>query len=252
MYANCIPPQGFTSPGNFDGKTLWTQPAWAGGCPYPGPFNAEPACVIYQANEWMTFKKYLKMGNFNSWDNVIKVWVGREGQPLKMIFHCGPGATRPCNYGHDGQTGVQVGNGWLLSYPGQLCDGSGGNCRSGHKMGKVYLLSYQTGFTGGGAVANVWYDELVIATKDIADPGGVASSAPSAPIGLRVSGFLTTTSPSALSGLALSVIALTLLMRNGGVPRVKRGARGLMSAVPKSGRRSNPSESGVLPEEVKR
>jgi hypothetical protein len=248
MYANCNGPQAYTEPDNVTGGTIFTQPAFAAGCPYPGPYT-EPNCVTYHANEWMTFKKYLKMGTFNNFDSVMKLWVGREGRPLQLIYHCGPGAPRVCNYGHDGQTGIPANStGWTL-FGAPICDSSGSNCHaaSEYKMGKVYLLSYQTcedstqcanGYPGSPDT-NIWYDELIISTQDIADPGGVASSKPSAPTGLRVSGLLTATSPSALSGLAMSVVALALLMRDRpGGPRVKRRVRALMSAARTWGRRS--------------
>jgi hypothetical protein len=241
MYANCNGPQAYTEPDNLTGSTIFTQPAFPAGCPYPGPYT-EPNCVTYHANEWMTFKKYLKMGTFNNFDSVMKVWVGREGQPLQLIYHCGPGATRPCNYGHDGS--VSAPNGWML-FGAQICDGSGGNCHaaSEYKMGKVYLLSYQTcedstkcanGYPGSPNT-NIWYDELIISTQDIADPGGVAAAVPTAPTGLRVSGFLVTRSLDLLSVLALAGITAALLMRDGtGVPRIKRTMKGLMAALLKS------------------
>jgi hypothetical protein len=209
MYMNCGGPQAYTSPQNYNGSSLFTQPAFSNGCAYPGPYQS-PQCFMYVANEWMTFKKYIKMGSFNQWDNVVKMWAGREGQPLQLLFHCGPGATRPCNYGHDGGSGVQVGNGWLLTYASI-------NGVSGHKLGKVYLLSYQTCTAqpcSWAASGNVWYDELVISTKDIADPGGVASTVPSSPSGLTASGFVGRPE-NALWVLPFALFALLRLARRG-------------------------------------
>lgn len=191
-YMNCggsgvIPTnQPFTHPAYSDGTNLFEQNAFAPGC-ISGQTPTDANCVMYHSGEWMTFKKYVKMGHFNQFDTIIKLWAGHQGQPLQLVFACGTPevASRPCNYGHDGGTGSNGALGWLLFMPSQICDGSGGNCSPGsaYRLGKVYLISYQTcedstlcgGLWPGAPTTNIWYDELIISTQDIPDPSSTAS-----------------------------------------------------------------------------
>jgi hypothetical protein len=127
----------------------------------------QTACKRLFANEWMTIKMMLGPIAWNSWGTPIKVWLGREGKPLDLIIDCE--ASQPVKCTRDFS---QAANGWFLV----------NSNASVYKMGKIYLHPYQTNLQSSLSSANVWYDELVISTQDIADPGvpssGIAPTAP--------------------------------------------------------------------------
>jgi hypothetical protein len=158
---------------------LYTQ----GGQPNGGFFPPNGNCFPYFPNEWMTFKVKLTLGPRgappapcnnptcgsvagqapnNVWGNSrIQLWVGREGQPTEMAID-------------------------------QLFDVGAGNSGA-QKFGKIYLLPYHS-YKDPSQVhptAFTWYDELIISTQDIADPGGVVppppvAQPPAAPTGLTL------------------------------------------------------------------
>jgi hypothetical protein len=75
-------------------------------------------------------------------------------------------------------TGTAV-NGWIL----ELQDPNTGAFITGpYKVGKVWLHPYMSQMSGSLVSGAAWYDELIISTQDIADPGkpaaGVAPSVP--------------------------------------------------------------------------
>ena len=106
-------------------------------------------CFGYFANEWMTFKMHIVIGQRTGSDpqyfanSHVDLWVAREGQPSKQVFSWGP------------------------------YDLAAGDAAQNLKYGKVYLLSYDSnnfGSVGPVPTAITWYDELIISSKNIADP----------------------------------------------------------------------------------
>ncbi len=82
--------------------------------------------------------------------------MGREGQPLQLVIEWGPIAL------HGGVTGAN------------------------EAFGKVWLNNYNTGKddTVSNPLSYVWYDELIVSTQDIADPGGGGTITPPANVTL--------------------------------------------------------------------
>jgi len=130
--------------------------ATASGTQFPPTGN----CFGYFPNEWMTFKVKITIGQRGSagvigqapndeWVNSRgQLWVGREGQATVPVFDwTGPNAS-----GYHLSAGTTVGD---------------------QKFGKVYLLPYHSykDDTQVHATAYTWYDDLIISTNDIADPG---------------------------------------------------------------------------------
>ncbi len=128
-------------------------------CLYSQGVNGTTAgtCIGYFPNEWMTFKVHVKLGPLSGpyWTNTqIDMWIGREGQALQ------PAISWTGNYG-----------------------------ASSNKFGKIWLVPYITNKDASQAhpQANTWYDELIISTQNIADPGtgtGGGGQAPAPPSGL--------------------------------------------------------------------
>ena len=168
VYANCSGTANFTWMAG--GSGLNPEPQNMVHCAYPN--FASPPCRPFRANEWMTFKIMLAIGQWNAWANPVKVWFGREGQPLELIIDCESSQSNKCTADF-----AQGANGWWFQNSDPAT----------YKMGKVYLHPYQTGLSGSRTSATVWYDELIISTQDIADPGGGSPLPPSAPCCLTVS-----------------------------------------------------------------
>lgn len=124
--------------------------------PSPGCWNywyntpSPGSCFRYAANEWMTFSLHVHLGNLSGgfWVNsLVEMRMGREGQPTEAVV----------SINHDIAT-------------------------NGEKFGKIWLLPYMTGKTSAdktSPTAFTWYDELIISSLPIADPGG-APNPPSA------------------------------------------------------------------------
>jgi hypothetical protein len=116
----------------------------------------------YVANEWMTFMVHVKIGTWYKNDgkhrhnSTVQLWVGREGQPLKLAIDLSP---RPATI-----LGVGI--------PGTSAGYDLANNNPAAKYGKLILTPYQTGKdpTQRHRAAFVWYDELIVATSRIADP----------------------------------------------------------------------------------
>jgi len=101
-------------------------------------------CFGYFPNEWMTFQIKIKTGPrvSDEWRNsIVTVWMAREGQAAKLVF----------------------------DFPWNLTAGS---AAEDQKYGKIWLLPYHTGKDSSQVtpVGFTWYDELIISTKQIADP----------------------------------------------------------------------------------
>jgi hypothetical protein len=132
--------------------------------------NALGTCVPFVANEWMTFQVMLQVGTWGTFSSPVKVWFAREGQPSTLIIDCESGVTPSCTRDFAGAS-----NGWVFV----------NDDPANFKMGKVYLHPYQTGMSGALASATIDYDELIISTQQIPDPGA-AAVAISAPSSIRV------------------------------------------------------------------
>ncbi len=142
-------------------------------------------CIPYVADEWMTFKIKITVGNRNGsrFDNSrIEMWVAREGQPS-----------------------VQVLNFPYSIYAGAAVDDQ--------KFGKVWFDIYNTGKSGAetNPVAYSWYDELIVSTQDIADPNAAPDTTnPTAAITSPIPPTTSTiASPIAVSGTATDDVAVT-------------------------------------------
>ena len=173
MYNSCTgssvnppPYYGFDEPfGSMDFKLQNARPSpfclysqLRSGTQFPPTGN----CFGYFANEWMTFKVRITTGprvNDVFTNSFVRLWIGREGQPSELAILWGP---------YDLAAGP---NGENQSY------------------GKVWLLPYNTGKDPSQShpTAYTWYDELIISTQDIADPGGsTLASVPAAPSSLLI------------------------------------------------------------------
>jgi hypothetical protein len=124
----------------------------ADGCPHYGDrgfLQTEPPCFKYKANEWITIQQHIKIGHWGQNDSTVDVWASDQGQPPRLIVSLADYDLRNDN-------------------PSQA------------KYGKIWLLPYQTNkdssqVTGTGYI---WYDDLIISTKRIADPDVAVPSAP--------------------------------------------------------------------------
>lgn len=141
VYNSCVRFAGFEY---NDGHQVTKQNAIPN-CYYPNFFV--PPCVRIWPNEWMTFKVQISIGTWNQRNSTFRMWVGREGQPLVKIIDFSPQSGRP----------------WTAF-----------RNDASHLYGKVWLLPYATGkdSTETHPTAFTWYDDLIISTQDIADPGG--------------------------------------------------------------------------------
>ncbi|MFO0706542.1 MAG: hypothetical protein U0412_06780 [Nitrospira sp.] len=118
--------------------------------------------MSYEPNEWMTFQVHVKIGtwyrNDGSYhqDSTVQLWMGREGQPSKLVVDLSP------------EPGTVFG----LSIPGSGNGYDLANSDPAAKYGKVWLLPYNTHKdpTESHPVGYTWYDDLIIARKKIPDP----------------------------------------------------------------------------------
>lgn len=133
-----------------------------------------PPCVMYKPNQWMTFQIRVKIGtwykndgNYNR-DSTVQLWVAEEGKPSVLVIDFSP----------------ENGTGYDL-----VTDSAG------TKYGKLWLLTFQTGKDPNQVHPDspTWYDELIISTQRIPDPGfdlppdnTPPPAAPAAPSNLRV------------------------------------------------------------------
>jgi len=92
----------FNSP-RFPGKYLLDNgPTGPTGsvCVYPGPY-ADPPCMLYKPNQWMTFQVHVHVGTWYTnnkvykHDSYMQMWAAYEGQPSRLILDWSP--TSPKN-----------------------------------------------------------------------------------------------------------------------------------------------------------
>jgi len=140
VYNSCVTFSGFEYSDRALGNVTVQN---AVGCLYPK--YASPPCAKIVANEWMHFKMELTIGTFNSPNSSFRMWVGREGQASVKILDFSPATGHPWRAFRNDNT---------------------------HEYGKIWLTPYMTNKDRSQttAVANTWYDELIISTQDIADP----------------------------------------------------------------------------------
>jgi hypothetical protein len=131
------------------------------------PLNYFPPignCFGFFPDEWMTFKIRITTGtltaNANGHDyflnSRVRMWMAREGQPSQLVIDW---QNVPL---HGGVTGANEG------------------------FGKIWLNNYNTGKddTVANPASAVWYDELIVSTQDIADPGTGGTITPPANVTL--------------------------------------------------------------------
>ncbi len=121
--------------------------------------RAEPPCVGYAPEEWMTFQVRVSLGPRGVADSpihgpgvegftasVVQMWVAREGEASKLV--------------HDWSNIV------LLE-------------SRGREYGKVWFVPYLTRKDESQMhpVAHTWYDELIVSRSRIADPAPAPASA---------------------------------------------------------------------------
>ncbi len=158
------------------------------------PLNYFPPignCFGFFPDEWMTFKIRITTGtltaNANGHDyflnSRVRMWMAREGQPSQLVIDW---QNVPL---HGGVTGANEG------------------------FGKIWLNNYNTGKddTVSNPASAVWYDELIVSTNDIPDPGAPPDTtnptvAITSPIPPTTS---STTSPITVSGTAADNVSVT-------------------------------------------
>jgi len=123
---------------------------------YPGE---GPGCFTWVANEWMTFKLWVKLGPRNNvtgeFDNSeVKLWGARDGQPSQLLIW------------------------WRPGIPGYF-PLTAGSASDDQRLGKVWLMPYMTNKDPKQAheLCQTWYDDLIISRQDIPDPGVTRGSA---------------------------------------------------------------------------
>lgn len=121
-------------------------------CLYPVP--QQGGCFRWVADTWVTFKVKITVGSvwneYNS-GHRLEIWAGVDGQsPLRKI-----GDSIDA---HPGGYLWRNGPIWNETVPG---------------YGKIWLTNYITGQNPADnfGTGYTWYDELIISTEDIADPG---------------------------------------------------------------------------------
>jgi hypothetical protein len=163
VYANCGGPnayQGLTGTNAPSGVTYQN----VLDCPYPKP--SVPPCFPLVADEWITFQAHIHVGTWGTASSTFRLWGARQGQPSVLIIECSPTIAAPHKCGSPYTNGVNY-----------------FNSNPTYKIGKLWLLPYQTGKSSKQThpVGYVWYDEIIISTQQIADPSGSTSGSPSAP-----------------------------------------------------------------------
>ena len=166
MYHSCSFYQGFSPayvPPRASFPSYLSQSAVP--CPYApyaivnGKVKAAPdPCVKYVANEWMTLQLHVKVGHWHTTgdnnmkrDSMVELWIARENHPSvlaqSMVFY---------------------------ALRNNAQDTSANQPGAPYKYGKVWLLPYNTGRdpnAGPYPVANIWYDDVIVSTARVPDPG---------------------------------------------------------------------------------
>jgi len=110
-------------------------------------FPPTGSCSGYYSDEWMTFQIGILLGPRVGDEFVgsrVLMWIAREDRPSELVFDWGP---------------------YNLT---------AGDPADNQRFGKVWLLPYNTGKDPSHAhpTAYTWFDELIISSERIPDPGG--------------------------------------------------------------------------------
>ncbi|HET7872496.1 MAG TPA: fibronectin type III domain-containing protein [Terriglobales bacterium] len=125
----------------------------ANGCRYSE--QRSPRCFRYRADQWMTFQVHVKVGVWyvnksGSYhrDSVVELWVAEENKPSVLV----------------------------ISLPDYDLTHEGAD----QKYARIWLLPYNTNKDDSEdhPVAHTWYDELIVSTRRIPDPGVATPNAP--------------------------------------------------------------------------
>jgi hypothetical protein len=140
----------------------------ATGCSYSDQRSSR--CLRYRADQWMTFQVHVKVGTWyvnksGSYhrDSTVELWVAEENKPSVLVI--------------------------------SLPDYDLTHESADQKYGRIWLLPYNTNKDDSEdhPVAHTWYDELIVSTRRIPDPGAAAPNPPdslsavAAPQGVRLS-----------------------------------------------------------------
>ncbi|HEV8719978.1 MAG TPA: hypothetical protein VGW77_04990, partial [Candidatus Binatia bacterium] len=202
----------FGGSGDFKEQTARTDPF----CTYlqrnAGTPYANRNCFRYVADEWMTFQLGVDLGAEGTGcevgrcdggypayvDSRIRLWVARDGQPSELVM----------------DTIFDVDAGDQLNRSQVCC------IVDSKKIGKVILLPYHTGKAGAQVhpEGDIWYDELIISTQQIADPtatGGGGSPGDTTPPMINITSpttnptYSTSSSSIDISGTASDNVGVT-------------------------------------------
>lgn len=104
-------------------------------------------CWPIRAGEWITWQIEIKTGTYRDreWhDSHVRLWAAHEGEPSQLVIDWGP-------YNLTAASGS-----------GRVTD-----------FGKIWLMTFQTGrkIKDKYPAMTTWYDELIISTRLIPDPG---------------------------------------------------------------------------------
>ena len=112
-----------------------------------------PNCIRWAANEWMTYKIWIKTGARNNvtheFDNSeYKLWIAREGQPSVLAVW------------------------WRPGIPGYFPLTAGTASDPNQSFGKITLTPFMTAKnpTQDHPLLQMWFDDLIISRQDIPDP----------------------------------------------------------------------------------
>ena len=130
----------------FDGTQVRLQHQGPPFCYFPD--DPDSGCWEFLVDDWSTFQHGFGIGTWDTASTWIRVWAANEGEVSTLIAD------------------TEISEGTRYSYTLQDPEYSGG------KYGKVWFLPYNTGKSSAEshAVANVWYDDLIISRAPIADP----------------------------------------------------------------------------------
>jgi len=151
-YANCNAPGGINNAGFYGPQDQYQNIV---NCPYNAPGPTFPPCFPLVPNEWLTFQVHVYVNQWNTANSTYQMWAAREGQPSQLIIECSPAVTN-CRLPH-------TGGAYLFS------------TNTNYKFGKIWFETYMTDRSSrqSHSTGYVWFDDLIISTNKIADPGTV-------------------------------------------------------------------------------
>lgn len=109
-------------------------------CRYADGNPTAPPCIAYPIDEWVTWQLHVSVGRWNEPSSSVRLWMVRAGEPRVVVFDSDD-----------------------LSFAGEESDA----------FGKVWLgpINYRRDTSEEHPLASTWYDELVISTQELPDPG---------------------------------------------------------------------------------